>query len=478
MTSTVQSTLAPVSALLWKMFTIAQMSATSTKNPQKPRYAMSVLRGDVRARIDSGIAGNVATLYADTAIPAVDAPPLVGERRAEVAVVGGGFTGLSTALHLAERGADVVLLEAQQPGWGASGRNGGQVNPGLKHDPDVVLRDFGAAQGARMVAFAGAAPQFVFDLIARLNLDCEAMRCGTLRAAVHARHVAALSATVEQWQRRGAPVEWVEGAALAGLTGTSRYPAGMLDRRGGSLNPLSFARGLAAAAAAAGAGIHGGTRVLELERTDRRWTIRCPRGSVTAQRVVLATNGYTDGLWPGLARSLVPVFGAIVATEPLPEAIGVQVLPGRPVVYESGAVTVYYRIDQGGRLIIGGRGPMHEIQHAAQIPHIVDYARRLWPALGTVRFTHGWGGRLGFTADGYPHLHEPADGILACVGYNGRGIALATALGQELATRCLDARASIALPITDLKTIPLHGLWPWAVRAAILKGRVSDWAGW
>jgi glycine/D-amino acid oxidase-like deaminating enzyme len=420
----------------------------------------------------------MANVYCETAIPAPETPPLERDRRAEVVVVGGGFTGLSTALHLAERGADVVLLEAEQPGFGASGRNGGQVNPGLKHDPDEVERQFGAAAGARIVAFAGAAPQFVFDLIERLNLDCEARRGGTLRAAVHARHVPALRVTAAQWRRRGVPLDLLEGAALERLTGLQRYPAGLFDRRGGALNPLSFARGLAAAASTAGASIHGSTRALSLDRSGRDWQVQCSGGTVRAPRVVLATNGYTDGLWPGLARSIVPVFGAIVATEPLPDPLRDAILPDRTVVYESGTITVYYRIDAQGRLIIGGRGPMREIGSPGEIPHIVDYARTLFPDLAAVRFTHAWGGRLGFTADGYPHLHEPAEGILICCGYNGRGVALATALGRELATRCLDRNVAMALPLTDLKAIPLHGLWPWAVRAAILRGRVLDWAGW
>jgi glycine/D-amino acid oxidase-like deaminating enzyme len=420
----------------------------------------------------------MTNVYCDTAIRAPESPPLERERRADVAVVGGGFTGLSTALHLAERGADVVLLEAEQPGFGASGRNGGQVNPGLKHDPDEVERQFGGLVGARMVAFAGAAPQFVFDLIERLNLDCEATHGGTLRAAVHARHVPALRVTAAQWRRRGVPLEVLEGVALERLTGMRQYSAALFDRRGGALNPLSFARGLAAAATAAGASIHGGTRALSLERAGSDWQIRSSGATLRAGQVVLATNGYTDGLWPGLARSVVPVFGAIVATEPLPESLRHAILPGRPVVYESGAITVYYRVDAQGRLIIGGRGPMREIGSPDEIPHIVDYARTLWPGLAAVRFTHAWGGRLGFTADGYPHVHEPAEGMLTCLGYNGRGVALATAMGRELALRCLDPTFTMAMPLTDLKAIPLHGLWPWAVRGAILRGRVLDWAGW
>jgi glycine/D-amino acid oxidase-like deaminating enzyme len=189
----------------------------------------------------------MANLYQDTAEPASPPPPLDGDVRTDVAVVGGGITGLSTALHLAEQGAGVVLLEAEEPGWGASGRNGGQVNPGLKHDPDEVEREFGRDLGGRMNAFAGAAPALVFDLIARHGIQCEARRNGTLRAAVRPKHAGRVRASAEQLARRGAPVELLEGSSLERATGTARYRVAMLDRRGGDLNPLSYARGLARA---------------------------------------------------------------------------------------------------------------------------------------------------------------------------------------------------------------------------------------
>ena len=154
-------------------------------------------------------------LYQETAERAAPTPPLDGDRRAEVVVVGGGITGLSTALHLAEQGTTVVLLEAHEPGWGASGRNGGQVNPGLKQDPDTVERDFGPDLGARMNALAGGAPAFVFDLIKRHAIRCDARQNGTLRAAITATHAARVRACAEQWRRRNAPVDYLDAAAVS-----------------------------------------------------------------------------------------------------------------------------------------------------------------------------------------------------------------------------------------------------------------------
>src|SRR5580698_3908297 len=179
------------------------------------------------------------SLYADTARAAPATPPLQGDRRTAVAIVGGRFTGLSTALHLAENGVDVAVLEANQPGWGASGRNGGQVNPGLKHDPDQVEADFGPDLGRRMVALSGNAPKIVFDLIERHQITCSALRSGTLRSAITAKGAREVRASTEQWVRRGAPVAVLERDGVGQATGTAaRYQAAMLDRRGGQLNPL------------------------------------------------------------------------------------------------------------------------------------------------------------------------------------------------------------------------------------------------
>ncbi len=419
---------------------------------------------------------HMSNLYDDTAVPAAPTPPLDGDVRADVVVVGGGITGLSTALHLAELGAKVVLLEAEQPGWGASGRNGGQVNPGLKHDPDRVERDFGADLGARMNAFAGAAPQFVFDLIKRHDIRCEARRNGTLRSAALPKHAAQVRATAEQLELRGAPVELLEGLRLERATGTTRYLLAMLDRRGGDLNPLGYARGLARAALDAGAVVHGKSRAKRLVRHGSRWTVVAGTARVNAAHVVLATNGYTDDLWPALRRSVVPVFGAIAATAPLPPALAKRILPGRPVLYESGTVTVYYRVDAANRLLIGGRGPQREIDNARAVPNLLAYAQRLWPDL-KVTWTHGWGGRLAMSRDHYPHLHEPAPGLLACLAYNGRGIALATAMGRQIARRILQPGAAIDMPVTAVEPIALHALWPLAVHAAIARGRICDMLG-
>lgn len=416
------------------------------------------------------------SLYADTARPAIATPPLDGDRRVSVAIVGGGFTGLSTALSLAEQGVDVIVLEAHEPGWGASGRNGGQVNPGLKHDPDVVEKDFGPDLGRRMVALSWNAPNVVFDLVKRHQIQCEARQSGTLRAAYTDAAARGVRASHEQGARRGMPVDLLERDGMRAATGTDRYLCALLDRRGGHLNPLSYARGLAQAAVQAGAAVHGGTRVTKVSRQGGRWRVETPAGTVSAEKLVIATNGYTDGLWPDLARTIVPVYSGIVASEPIPEDVARAVFPARSSLYEMGQVTTYYRLDDRNRVLMGGRCQQRAVGRADEMDFLRRYALKLWPQLAPYRFTHGWNGQLGVTMDYYPHIHEPADGVLVCLGYNGRGVAMSTTMGPALARRVVGgAAAEIDMPITDLKTIPLQGLWRPAVAARIAYGRIRDY---
>jgi glycine/D-amino acid oxidase-like deaminating enzyme len=417
------------------------------------------------------------SLYADTAAPPVAAPALDSDRTVSVAIIGGGFAGLSTALHLAEQGTDTIVLEAREPGWGASGNNGGQLNPGLKLDPDTIEATFGADLGRRMIAFAYNTPTFTLDLISRLGIACEARQNGTLRAAYHETSAAGVETTAEQCIRRGMPVAVLDRSAVAEATGTDRYVRAMLDRRGGDLQPLSYARGLAHAATAAGAAIHGQTPATSLRREGGRWRIETPCAVVRAEKILIATNGFTDDLWPDLRRTIVPVFSSIAATEPLSD-VARQIMPSRSVLYESGHITVYYRVDASNRLLMGGRGPMQWIRDPSAVAYLMRYAIRLWPALRGISWTHGWNSRLAITADHYPHVHEPGSGALIYLGCNGRGVALATAMGKQLARRLIEGEAAeIDMPITTPKPIRFHEFWPVAVKSVVLYGRIRDRMG-
>ncbi|WP_323032324.1 FAD-binding oxidoreductase [Paracoccus sp. (in: a-proteobacteria)] len=415
-----------------------------------------------------------SSIYAQDAANQFRWRALSTELRTRIAVIGGGLTGLSTALHLAEAGQDVVLLEAYQPGWGASGRNGGQLNPGLKYDPSQIIGKFGAEAGSRLVEFGWSTVQRTADLIGRLGIDCDLRRNGTLRAAARAADVAAVRASQQDMAAHGMPVEWVEADAMTRLTGHGRYHGGFLDKRGGDLDPLRLCHGLAGAAHAAGARIHGDSRAISLGRDQGRWRITTNTGAVIADRVLICCNGYADGLVPGLKRAMVPVFSSVLATPPLPDALAAQIMPGRQVLYESGLVTVYYRVDARNRPILGGRGPMRPVASPERLGHIADDARRLWPGLADVGWQTAWNGRVAITTDHLPHFHDLGDGLLAIYGYNGRGVALATAMGEPLAS-CLAgkiASAELPIPPTALSSIRFHAFWPIGVHATIAWSRL------
>ncbi len=418
------------------------------------------------------------SLYDETARPPPATQPLPGDSSADVVIVGAGFTGLSAALHLAEAGYDALVIEAREIGFGASGRNGGQVNPGLKWEPDRLVAAFGAELGGRMTKLGAEAPDFVFDLIARHGIACEARRSGTIRAALQPRSEPALREHVRQWEARGADIDWLDRAAVAAHTGTHAYLMGSLDRRGGQLNPLSYARGLAGAAIKAGARIATQTRVLKVAREGAGWRLETPKGVVDAHRVILATNGYTDNLWPGLARTIVPVFSSIAATEPLSRAQAAAILPGRAALYELSASHAYYRVDAQGRFLIGGRGVLHPSSNMADYAHLIAHAKSLFPALAGASWSRVWNGRVAITRDELPHIHEPAEGLHIALGYNGRGVAMATAIGARVARRAVGAPAEeLDLPITEIAPIKGHFAWPLAVAARLRWERARERLG-
>lgn len=403
------------------------------------------------------------SLWTATAPPPPECPPLRGERRADVCVVGGGYTGLSAALHLAEAGADVVLLEAGEPGYGASGRNGGQVIPGLKIDPDEVERRWGRERGRRVVELAGGAADAVFDLVKRHGIACDAHQGGWIRAAHAEAGRRATAETARQWQRRGAPVDELDRRQVAELLGTDAYVGGLLYRRGGALQPLAYARGLARAAGRAGAAVHGQSPAVALRPDGRGWRVLTPAGAVRAEQVVIATNAYGDllgrGPWPALARSVIPVMSYMVATHPLPESVRRRLLPGGQVVSDTRRLLRYFRLDPAGRLLMGGRGPFRESSDPGLYRTVMASVTQLFPDLGDPGWEFFWGGRVALTLDHVPHLHELAPGVHAALGYNGRGVAMATVMGRVLADRVQGAPADASpFPVTPLRTIPLHAL--------------------
>lgn len=425
---------------------------------------------------ESAILAN--SLWSATAHPAPAAPVLQDRTETEVAIVGGGVTGLSAALHLAERGISVVVLEGKTLGWGASGRNGGQLNPGLKHDPDAVTAQFGPQMAARMLRLSGEAPSLAMALVRRHDIACDAVQPGWIQPAHDAASMAVLERRVAQWARHGVAITRLSREEVSAAIGTDVYIGGILDPRGGNLHPLNYTLGLAAAALRAGVRIYSESPVISMTSHADRQNLTTPRGGVVARKVLLCTNAYTDGLLPPLARTLVQVQSVQVASAPLPEALRRQILPGRQAVSDSRRVMVYYKMDGAGRLLIGGRGDYNARTTAKLMQNLQRVARRMFPQLAEVLFDHAWGGYVAMTADHYPHLVPMGAGILSATGYNGRGLALAGAMGRVMADwACGTPAADLDFPVTPPRPIPFHILRKPAVWATVQAFRLRDALG-
>ena len=399
-----------------------------------------------------------SSLWTDTASPAPETRPLTGSRQADVVVVGGGYTGLSAALHLAENGADVMLLEAEVPGFGASGRNNGQVIPTYtRHNPDDVVREFGTDQGERLNRWVGGSADLVFDLIRHHGIECDAAQKGWLQPAHTESRMAGLRAKHDQWSERGAAVAMINRDVMAKLTGSPIYHGGWIHRSGGHIQPLSYARGLAQAAIAAGASIHCHCPALELRRVGNHWRVTVPQGAVDAETVLLATNAYTDALWPGLVRSIVPVRSFQIATAPLSANVAATVLPEGHGFSDTRQALWAFRKDRDNRLVttcmpftpFGARRALRRSTLAR--------LHQAYPQIPETAFEYIWDGKVAMTTDRLPRYHELAPGIHAGLGYSGRGIAIGTAMGRFLADRALGRHNTESpVPKTLLRTLPVH----------------------
>lgn len=428
--------------------------------------------------IANEIAPIANSLWTATANPTPPCPPLNGPAETEVAIIGGGFTGLSAALHLAEAGVAATVLEAETPGWGASGRNGGQVNPGLKEDPDAVEARFGAEMGARMVRLSGDAADLVFGLIRRHGIDCAGAQTGWIQPVHDRAALSVVEKRVTQWNRRGAPLRMLSKGETADLLGTDQYLAGMIDERGGNLHPLNYALGLATAAQRAGAVLHGQSRALRLDSDDSGHVIHTARGTLKAHRVLVCTNGYTDGFLPPLARTVVPIRSIQVATAPLGDNIRRSILPGGHSASDSRRLLLYFRLDPQGRFVMGGRGAYDEAGTRLQMDMLRKVSVQLYPQLKEVDWNFDWGGFVAMTADHYPHLNRVRPGIMAGLGYNGRGVAMGTAMGKVLADWASGTpEDALDFPVTEPRPIPFHFLRRPAVAATVSWYRLRDRLG-
>jgi glycine/D-amino acid oxidase-like deaminating enzyme len=393
-------------------------------------------------------------LWERSAPPPPPTTTLVDSVEADVAVIGAGYTGLSAALHLRTLGADVVVLEGAEIGFGGSGRNVGLVNAGLWVRPETVVRALGSGFGPRLVAQLGSAPRLVFELIERHGIQCDAVQNGTLHCAVGEAGWREVSERARQWQALGAPVELLDAAATSNKVGSRAYRGALLDRRAGTIQPLAYARGLAAAAALAGARIFTRSPVQSIADEHGRWSLKTPAGRVKATWVIVATNAYSSGVWPQLRREVVALPYFNLATRPLPESQRTTILPERHGVWDTRQVLSSLRLDASGRLIFGSIGALRGNGLSIHRSWGHRALAKLFPALRGIDFEHEWHGRIGMTSDAIPRFHNLARNTISISGYNGRGIAPGTAFGRDLAHLAAGriTPADLSIPATPLTT--------------------------
>jgi glycine/D-amino acid oxidase-like deaminating enzyme len=416
------------------------------------------------------------SLWHATAVPAPSTPALTQAAETEIAIVGAGYAGLSTALHLAQRGVSAIVLEAREPGWGGSGRNGGQVIPGVKYDPDQLEQKFGQEAGAAMADFMGRTADNVFRLIEAHRMDVPHVRKGWIQGAHSQVGLAEASSRAAQWQQRGVDAKLLDRAEIADHLGNDGYLGGWLDPRGGAIQPLSFARELCRAAQAAGAIVHGNTPVERIARDGSGWKLTTKDGvQLKARKVVVCTNGYTRGLVDGIERTIIAPNSFQIATTPLSDNLRKSILPYGQVTSDTRKLLLYFRLDHQGRLLMGGRGPFREPSDERDWAQLVRVINRFYPQLQGTGFEYRWCGRVAITRDFLPHLHEPEPGLIVNVGCQGRGVGLETSMGIALADYYATGRPeSLPFPITPVKPIPFHALRQLYVAATVAWYRLSD----
>ncbi|MDO9417816.1 NAD(P)/FAD-dependent oxidoreductase [Pararhizobium sp.] len=402
--------------------------------------------------------------------------PLEGGKTVDLAIVGGGIMGLSTALAAARNGMRVRVLEARTLGEGASGLNGGQVIPGLKYDPDWLIANFGAGRGEALVDFASKTADAVFDLIRTEKLDVPHVRNGWIQAAHTQTALDAALARDRQWRARGADIAMLDAGEIARLTGAQGYLGGWLDRRAGAIDPLRYTLELARLAREAGVGVATHTAVTGVKKSGNDWCVSTASGpEIRARFVVIATNAYSDGLIPGLAQTLVPLHSFQIATAPLPDALTATILPQGQAVSDSRRILVYYRKSPDGRLMVGGRGRMAVPRHEGDWRHLHRAMLRLYPQLGGIEIEKRWFGRVAMTRDYLPHIHEPEPGLLVAAGCQGRGLGLMTALGPCFANYLASGDPGmLPLPISPIRPIAFHAFRQIGVAATITWYRMLD----
>ncbi len=399
-------------------------------------------------------------LWAVTAPPPPELKELKRKQTTDVAIIGGGYTGLSAALHLAQAGTDVVLLEAIDIGYGGAGRNVGLVNAGLWLMPEELLKLAGPDYGEKLLDVLGDSPDLVFQLIEEHKIDCEALRNGTLHCADSKSGYKALQQREAQWQKRGAPVKLLERDEATAKTGSHSFLGALLDERAGTIQPLSYAYGLANAALNTGARLFNHSPVTVHEKTSNGYKLTTPQGTVTAKSVIVAVHAYPEFAFKSIKKSMFWMNFFQFATPPLPKEILKTVLPAHQGAWDTNLILSSYRLDAAGRLIVGSLGTVNDFAYGLHEAWVKRTIAKTFPQVGAVGLEYGWHGTFAMNGNHLPRFHLLDENMVMVTSYNGRGIGPGTVFGKLLAEYVAGGSVEkIPLPILKPETIKTRLFW-------------------
>ncbi len=403
------------------------------------------------------IEGSRDALWRATAVSEPVTERLDGDLDVDVAIIGAGFTGLNAALALAEAGTSAAVLEAAHLGFGASGRSGGQVNLGLNLGPSALIDLFGGEAGERMIQTIGRVPDALFDLIRRHGLDCDPVQNGWVQGAATSGQLRSQAELAKDYARHGIRFDVLDAGEVFSRSGAHGYQGGLFCPSAGSIHPLSYTRELARVVMEKGVRLFTKAKVDQLRKEGTRWELVTEGGRVRAKTVLICTNAYTDGLIPGLKETLVPVRSVLMASEPLSPNLRAKVMPGEVTFVDKRRLILYMRYDRDGRLCAGDHGPMRDGFALDDYEAVKRRVVATFPDLADVSWDFHWGGRVAMTRSKLPFIQVIDQGLIAGMGYNGRGVGMGSMMGRLLADFALGKdEKSLPFPVTTPKTFSFH----------------------
>jgi glycine/D-amino acid oxidase-like deaminating enzyme len=430
---------------------------------------MHPLPQEMALRADSTATAVAGSLWEHISPPAQPFPVLKGDVKADVAVIGGGYTGLSTAHHLRKAGFEVVVLEANTIASGASGRNGGFVSPRVRKPLAAIAAAHGKEMAGRMHRLGLEAVDNLEAMVEEMRIDCGFTRSGMLTGALNETALKRLAASAG-WMARelgDRTIEVLGRADMEGMTGSPAFVGGTLSKANGDIQPLAFARGMARSLHERGVVLRERSPALEISESGAKVVVHCAQGQVNAGRAVIATNAYSNltGVGRHLYRSIIPFQSAAIATERLPQEVVARVLPRRHSLSDSRRVLRWVRVFDG-RVLFGGRGAFAAAATSATYLRLRREMTEMFPVLANAGVEFGWSGLVAMTLDELPHIGQSGERVFHALAYNGTGVAMSNLMGQRLAALMQGKKLDLGLLDAPLHQIPFHAFRRPAVQAA------------